>query len=170
MRTVTMITVAVLLAAPPARAQVQALLESADPSLSSNPLTAKQEAATSLLLLGAYAAGTMDAAAEVTIDGTFEGWDGETRVELTDGAVLRQSSYEWSWCWAFRPKALLSCGIGGCELRVDDSSCPEAVRVEVISAGQNFSLHRYRRFFDRVRRLSETDRDRLFDLMRRTYP
>lgn len=159
--------VLLLLHGPAPSAQVQQWLEGLDPSLSSDRLTARQEAAVSLLLLSTYAAGTMDATSEVTIDGSFEGWDGDTIVKLTDGAVLQQSSYEYAYCYAYLPSALLSCSVAGCQIRVDDSGCSEPVDVDVLSTGRNYSLNRYEQFQSRMR---QAGFERVWDLMRRIYP
>ena len=38
------------------------------------------------------------------IDGAWEGWSGDTIVQLTDGSVWRQDEYLYEYHYAYRPK------------------------------------------------------------------
>ena len=38
------------------------------------------------------------------VDGTWEGWSGETIVQLTDGSVWRQGEYYYEYRYAYQPK------------------------------------------------------------------
>lgn len=38
-----------------------------------------------------------------TVDGSWEGWDGDTVVKLTDGSVWRQAKYVYEYRYAYRP-------------------------------------------------------------------
>lgn len=40
----------------------------------------------------------------VYVEGSWEGWSGETLVELTDGSVWRQQEYYYEYRYAYRPK------------------------------------------------------------------
>jgi hypothetical protein len=38
------------------------------------------------------------------VNGSWEGWSGETLVELTDGSVWRQEEYHYEYRYAYRPR------------------------------------------------------------------
>lgn len=38
------------------------------------------------------------------IDGTWQGWSGDTIVQLTDGSVWRQDEYRYEYRYSYRPK------------------------------------------------------------------
>lgn len=44
---------------------------------------------------------------ESHIDGEFEGWDGETIFKLTNGQIWQQSSYAYTYHYAYRPEVLI---------------------------------------------------------------
>ena len=44
------------------------------------------------------------------IDGAWEGWSGDTIVQLTDGSVWRQDEYYYEYHYAYRPKVQISNG------------------------------------------------------------
>ena len=44
---------------------------------------------------------------ESKVDGTFNGWDGNTIVKLTNGQVWQQSKYHYEYDYAYRPDVLL---------------------------------------------------------------
>ena len=44
---------------------------------------------------------------EVTIDGEFNGWEGETLVKLTNGQIWQQTDYFYLYKYAFMPKAVI---------------------------------------------------------------
>lgn len=60
----------------------------------------------------------------------WEGWDGETIVELTDGTFWRQTEYHYEYRYAYRP----SVHIKNSQMMVEGMS--RAVRVEQISASR----------------------------------
>lgn len=39
------------------------------------------------------------------MNGAWEGWKGETLVEMTDGSVWKQAEYHYEYHYAYRPKA-----------------------------------------------------------------
>ena len=41
------------------------------------------------------------------VEGSWEGWSGETLVELTDGSVWRQEEYHYEYRYAYRPKVIV---------------------------------------------------------------
>lgn len=46
-------------------------------------------------------------AIESEIDGTFNGWTGETIFKLTNGQIWQQSSYAYTYHYAYRPKVVI---------------------------------------------------------------
>ncbi|MBK1782586.1 hypothetical protein JHL22_15340 [Advenella sp. WQ 585] len=44
---------------------------------------------------------------EVTIDGEFNGWNGETLIKLTNGQIWQQTDYFYFYRYAFMPKAII---------------------------------------------------------------
>jgi hypothetical protein len=57
------------------------------------------------------------------VDGSWEGWHGDTSVRLTDGSVWQQAEYYYQYRYAYRPKVEL---VGG-KMLVDGMR--KAVRV-----------------------------------------
>lgn len=58
-------------------------------------------------------------AIEGRISGEFEGWDGDTVFKLTNGQIWQQSSYAYTYHYAYRPEVLIYSTNGGCKLKVD---------------------------------------------------
>lgn len=67
---------------------------------------------------------------ESKIDGEFNGWDGETVVELMNGQKWKQSSYEYNHSYKYRPDVIIYKLNGGYKMKVDGSS--ETVEVEKV--------------------------------------
>lgn len=67
-------------------------------------------------------------AIESQIDGTFEGWSGDTVFKLTNGQLWQQSSYAYTYHYAYRPKVVIFSGDGGCKMKVDGVSDTVSVR------------------------------------------
>lgn len=44
------------------------------------------------------------------VDGSWEGWSGDTIVRLTDGSVWRQDEYHYEYHYAYRPAVSVSNG------------------------------------------------------------
>jgi hypothetical protein len=44
------------------------------------------------------------------VDGSWEGWSGDTIVHLTDGSVWRQDEYHYEYHYAYRPAVTVSNG------------------------------------------------------------
>jgi len=44
------------------------------------------------------------------VDGSWEGWSGDTIVQLTDGSVWRQDEYHYEYHYAYRPAVAVSNG------------------------------------------------------------
>lgn len=61
-------------------------------------------------------------AIESQIAGTFEGWSGETIFKLTNGQIWQQSSYAYTYHYAYRPEVIIYSGSGGCKMKVEDVS------------------------------------------------
>jgi len=45
---------------------------------------------------------------ESNIDGTFEGWKGDTVYKLTNGQVWKQKTYKYEYKYAFRPAVVIA--------------------------------------------------------------
>ena len=44
---------------------------------------------------------------ETHIEGDFEGWEGETIFKLGNGQIWQQSSYDYTYHYAYRPKVII---------------------------------------------------------------
>jgi len=44
------------------------------------------------------------------VDGSWEGWSGDTIVQLTDGSVWRQDEYHYEYHYAYRPAVTMTNG------------------------------------------------------------
>lgn len=65
------------------------------------------------------------------IDGTFEGWTGDTVFPLTNGQVWQQSSYAYTYHYAYRPEVLIYSATGSSssyKMQVEGVSSVIAVR------------------------------------------
>jgi hypothetical protein len=56
---------------------------------------------------------------ESNIDGDFEGWDGDTVFTLRNGQIWKQTTYGYTYHYAFSPSVLIYKAGTGCKLRVD---------------------------------------------------
>jgi len=56
---------------------------------------------------------------ETSIDGEFEGWEGETVVKLLNGQIWQQSSYHYHYHYAYMPNVLIYRSGGGYKMKVD---------------------------------------------------
>lgn len=45
-----------------------------------------------------------------TVNGAWEGWKGQTLVEMTDGSVWKQAEYHYEYHYSYRPQAVLTSG------------------------------------------------------------
>lgn len=106
-------------------------------------MTDEQQTALATLLAGYYFAGLSDAVQEGTISGSFEGWDGDTLVELTDGSVFRQTEYHYEYNYSYRPDVTIFVEPFGYELLVEDTD--EPIEVEMLRSsrytGGRFNRH-----------------------------
>lgn len=59
---------------------------------------------------------------ESRIDGTFEGWDGDTIFQLTNGQIWQQSSFSSLYNYAFSPKVTIYPDAGGYKMHVEGVS------------------------------------------------
>lgn len=66
--------------------------------------------------------GGCSGAIESQIEGTFEGWSGDTIFKLTNGQIWQQASYAYTYHYAYRPEVIIYAGKGGCRLKVDGVS------------------------------------------------
>lgn len=56
---------------------------------------------------------------ESTIDGDFEGWEGETIFKLMNGQIWQQSQYSYTYHYAFMPKVVIYPSNGRFKMKVD---------------------------------------------------
>ncbi len=59
------------------------------------------------------------AAIETQMDGDFEGWSGETIFKLSNGQIWQQSTYAYTYHYAYRPKVLIYKSGVGYKMKVD---------------------------------------------------
>ena len=59
-------------------------------------------------------------AVESTIEGDFEGWEGETIFKLDNGQIWQQLGYEYTYSYSFRPDVTIYQSSAGCTLKVED--------------------------------------------------
>jgi hypothetical protein len=57
---------------------------------------------------------------ETQIDGEFNGWDGETIFKLTNGTIWQQSSYDYTYEYAYRPDVIIYKKGGTFYMKVED--------------------------------------------------
>jgi hypothetical protein len=67
-----------------------------------------------------------DSVIETQINGTFEGWDGETIFKLSNGQIWQQAAYAYIYHYAYRPKLLIYSSGSVYRMKVEgvDSSIP----------------------------------------------
>ncbi len=65
---------------------------------------------------------------ESRIDGDFEGWDGDTVFQLENGQVWQQSSYAYTYYYAYRPDVRIYDESGVWKMKVD--GLDEVISVE----------------------------------------
>jgi hypothetical protein len=53
------------------------------------------------------------------IDGDFEGWDGDTVFTLCNGQIWQQSSYDYTYHYAYRPDVLIYQTGSGYRMKVE---------------------------------------------------
>jgi len=64
---------------------------------------------------------------ETSIDGEFEGWEGETVVKLLNGQIWQQSSYHYHYHYAYMPNVLIYRANGGYKMKVDGTDMAVSV-------------------------------------------
>lgn len=58
-------------------------------------------------------------AIETNIDGEFEGWEGETIFKMRNGSIWQQSSYAYTYHYAYAPEVLIYSKNGTTYMRVE---------------------------------------------------
>jgi len=56
---------------------------------------------------------------ESRIEGDFEGWEGETVFKLDNGQIWQQSSYAYTYHYAYRPEVLIYKTGGGYKMKME---------------------------------------------------
>jgi len=59
---------------------------------------------------------------ESRIDGTFEGWDGDTIFKLINGQIWQQAEYAYTYHYAYRPEVLIYRSGSGYKMKVEGVS------------------------------------------------
>lgn len=67
-------------------------------------------------------AGTGPDLIESHIEGTFEGWDGETIFKLDNGQIWQQATYAYTYHYAYRPKVYIVKSYGAYKMVVEGVS------------------------------------------------
>jgi len=67
-------------------------------------------------------------AIETRMAGDIEGWDGDTIFKLDNGQIWQQSSYAYTYFYAYRPEVTIYQTGSGCRMKVGDRSDTVAVR------------------------------------------
>ena len=62
------------------------------------------------------------------INGTFNGWDGNSMYTLTNGQTWQQASWYWYWSWKYRPEVLVYYD-SGWKMKVDDLKAVSVRRI-----------------------------------------
>ncbi len=62
------------------------------------------------------------------IDGEFEGWDGDTIVELVNGQVWEQAEYVYAYAYRYMPEVAIYAASGRCKMLVEGMDEAVAVR------------------------------------------
>lgn len=63
----------------------------------------------------AYTASAM----QTSIDGTFEGWDGDTIFKMMNGTIWQQASYDYEYHYAYNPDVLIYHKSGSYYMKVE---------------------------------------------------
>ena len=90
-----------------------------------NKQTARYLAAHPEIKLPATNVGAGEIASQ--INGTFNGWSGETVVKLVNGQIWQQSEYHYTYHYAFMPNVFIYRSGGGHKMKVDGVEKPVAV-------------------------------------------
>jgi hypothetical protein len=67
---------------------------------------------------------------QTNIQGSFNGWDGNTIVQLENGEKWKQSSYAYSYSYAYNPEVIIYESDYGYKMKVDGND--EIIDVEKI--------------------------------------
>ncbi len=66
-----------------------------------------------------YIAPSTESVIETCIEDDFEGWDGDTIFKLGNGQIWQQTSYEYTYHYAYRPDVIIYSTSGGYKMRVE---------------------------------------------------
>ena len=109
---------------------LQALIPASEQAdLGLGGLTGQQRTELAGLLAGYYFAGLSDAVQQGRVRGSFEGWDGDTTVELADGTMFRQSEYHYEYDYSYSPDVTIFVRPFGYQLLVEDTDEPVGVEL-----------------------------------------
>jgi len=63
-------------------------------------------------------------AIETSINGDFNGWDGETIWKLDNGQIWQQAEYSYTYSYAYHPEVTIYETSAGCKMKVEDEEEP----------------------------------------------
>ena len=82
------------------------------------------------LLVDYYFAGISDAVQESKVNEEFEGWDGDTMIELTDDCTFKQKEFHIEYTYRYRPDVTIFLDLISYKNHVEDTD--EPIEVELI--------------------------------------
>ncbi len=65
---------------------------------------------------------------ESSVDGEFEGWEGDTVIRLMNGQIWEQSEYYYEYSYSYMPRVTIFQSRGQCKMLVDGTDEPVGVR------------------------------------------
>ena len=92
------------------------------------PLICRKVNASGRGVRNAASPSVQDSVIESQIDGEFNGWDGETIFKLRNGQIWQQSSYAYTYHYAFAPKVVIYQSSAGYKMHVDGVSMEISVQ------------------------------------------
>lgn len=116
------------------------------------------------LLFRTYYSGMSTAIKKGSIKGEFEGWEGDTLVELTDGSVFKQIEFHYEYLYAYNPDVLIL--VKPLSIAIFVEGTREYVAVELVSqtnTGQT-SLIQHQYFQEFLGKLKQDDVVRLLTI------
>jgi len=80
---------------------------------------------------------------DAQIQGEFEGWNGNSIYELTDGTVIKQIDGTYDYDYDYMPDIILyDCSASSCMVHVKNENVEDA-QVEILSGGMSYPVPRY---------------------------
>ncbi|MYF52985.1 MAG: hypothetical protein F4166_04075 [Gammaproteobacteria bacterium] len=118
-------------------------------------MSEEQKKALTTIRLVYYFAGISDAVQKSTVKDKFEGWEGDTLVQLTDGSTFKQKEFHFEYTYRYRPEATILLDVFSYEIHIENTDVP--IEVELIDQpkyGRGL-FYRYDRFKSLLAELPE---------------